>query len=176
SFFSKKDISNSHNHLTITKDKIWVKGPISKERIFKFDHENIEVIPIHSLTDVQYNIYKDEFNGYIYDNPHLKAELRLEKQDYLARLASCGFLFEVLISGEYAGVLAVDKGFEYSCYGLKIAEEFLLKKYRGIGYAKIIQSKLIDQLAILGWTDSYLYGTISSKNIPSLKTARANLR
>jgi len=161
--------------LSITRDKIWVKGLIAEDRPARFNNGRVELLPM-TISDEQYNIYSKELDTFLLGHEYLRGELNLEDRKYLDQLAFSRFLFEVRIDGHYAGFMAVDEGFEYSCFGVAVIEEFLFTGYRGKGYGKVIQSMLIDNLINLGWAGSYLYGSIAPANVASLKTAAANWR
>ena len=57
-----------------------------------------------------------------------------------------------------------------------LMEEFLFKAYRGKGFGKMIQGKILVRLSTTGHVGEYLFGSIAVDNMVSLKTAAANGR
>ena len=174
-FTTHKNVLHSRE-LSLLPDKILVKGVISADRVAKFDNADVELLLMNVISDEQYRIYEQELELFLKGHPALRGMLNLEKRGYLDLLGAAGFLFEIKVKGIYAGMMAVDEGFEYSCYGLSIIEEFLFEEHHGKSYGKVIQSKLIDHLMTTGWAGTYLFGSIAAVNLPSLRTAAANLR
>ena len=174
-FTSHKNLLHAGG-LSLAKDKVLVKGVISADRTARFDNKDVELLPMAIISDEHYVKYGQELELFLKGHPSLRGMLNLEKRGYLDLLGSAGFLFEIRIKGSYAGMMAIDEGFEYSCYGLSIIEEFLFEEHHGKGYGKVIQSKLIEHLMATGWAGTYLFGSIAAINLPSLRTAAANSR
>src|SRR5690606_346984 len=84
-----------------------------------------------------------------------------------------GLLFKILINGIFAGIIAGSHREYHGLAGVSIMEEILFNPFRSKGHGVHIQRAFTKR--IQGFS-RLLWGTISSKNEPSLKTALKNGR
>ena len=74
-----------------------------------------------------------------------------------------------MIEKAWAGVIAAERRSEVFLSGYCVIEEILGGKYRGKGFAPAVQRMMIENLELQG--DEMIFGHISLKNSPSLRTA-----
>lgn len=120
-----------------------------------------------------YEKYKDEYELFHQMHPALAREVKREDKIDLQDALRKNLLFTIYIDGTFAGLIA---GYESDYNGIKgvcILEELLFHSYRGKGYGPQIQNAFANKLR---GKYKILWGTISAKNAPSLKTALSNRR
>lgn len=120
-----------------------------------------------------YEEYIEEYQIFHSRSPDLSREVKAESFEDLKESLSNGLLFKISICGKFAGLIAGSDRDYYGLKGVSILEEFLFDSYRGKGHGVHIQKAFTTEMK-----DRYaiLWGTISDKNQPSLKTALKNGR
>lgn len=90
------------------------------------------------------------------------------RQSFVERFSQDG-LYNVYISDQWAGLIAVTREDWLFMHGYIIEEEILDKRFRSKGFAPALQRKLIERLMFRN--DEMIYGNPNSRNLPSLRTA-----
>ncbi len=131
----------------------------------------VELVPLKEI-----NFYEDYVSEYgkLYDKaPHLKNEVKVESLESLNNAGKEDLLFEILVNGQRAGVIA---GYTEDYFGKKevcILEEILFEAYRGKGFGVYLQkafaNKMLNRFELM-------LGHISHLNPSSLKIALKNGR
>lgn len=131
-------------------------------------------VEIKVLNDMNfYDDYVREYDMLYKNSPQLKSEVKIESLESLLEAASENLLFEVIINGKRAGVIA---GYVENYFGLNqvcILEELLFEKYRGKGFGVYLQKAFAQKMH---GCFEILWGHISQLNPSSLKTALKNGR
>jgi RimJ/RimL family protein N-acetyltransferase len=120
-----------------------------------------------------YDHYLKEYKIFHKSSPSLKLEVRPESYDDLHEALQDGLLFKIMIDGNFAGVIAGTRRDYHGVSGVSILEEILFDDFRGKGHGKHLQRSFTERIK-----NNYkvLWGTISQKNEPSLRTALKNGR
>ena len=134
----------------------------------------IDVIELIALKEMKfYEEYVSEYEKLYDKSPHLKSEVKVESLESLNNVAKEDLLFEIVINGERAGVIA---GYIEDYFGKKeicILEEILFEAYRRKGFGVYLQKefavKMLNRFELM-------WGHISDLNPSSLKTALKNGR
>jgi hypothetical protein len=164
--------ASNYDHLLrfpgTTLDRIFVGAPLSVilERR-PGDTPNLELIP--QLDEGLYGEYKSEYEKFLSQNPEAGEWLRVESYDTLRGCLSEGGLFEIIVGGKRAGLIAARQQCIKGIDGWEVTEEFLFEAFRGQKLAPHIQRLFLERLP--GSTDRIVFGTIGSENKASLKTA-----
>jgi GNAT superfamily N-acetyltransferase len=95
---------------------------------------------------------------------------RLETREDLRVLADGGTLFDVLVGGVWAGLVAAEPGVRGGVRGFTVVELILDDSYRGKGYGRHLSSSLATALAA-GDEDLCLLGTIHYGNVAAYRAA-----
>lgn len=79
--------------------------------------QNYELVTLQQATDTSsYRAYQSAFEELLLSSPQHHEYTRLESEEDLAELAQAGTLFDILVDGSWAGIVAVDRqneeGFE----------------------------------------------------------------
>lgn len=134
-------------------------------------HDQAELIPLKKINF--YDEYVNEYERLYSKAPHLKNEVRVESLESLNNAGDENLLFEIVINGKRAGVIA---GFTEDYFGQKeicILEELLFESYRKKGFGVYLQKafavKMLNRFELM-------WGQISDLNPSSLKTALKNGR
>lgn len=131
-------------------------------------------VEINALNDMNfYDEYVSEYENFFKNVPQLKSEVKIESLESFIEAASENLLFEVIINGKQAGVIA---GYVENYFGFNqvcILEELLFENFRGMGYGVYLQKAFAQKM--LGRFE-ILWGHISQLNPSSLKTALKNGR
>ena len=96
---------------------------------------------------------------------------RVEDRQDLQALADQGFLFDVLVDGDWAGILAAEPDARRGVRGATVVELILDHAVRGRGYGRHL-STLLARAIPLG-DDECLLGTIHVDNVTSYRSALA---
>lgn len=133
-----------------------------------------DIVELVALKEM--NFYEEYVSEYekLYDkSPYLKNEVKVESLESLNNAAKEDLLYEILINGERAGVIA---GYAEDYFGKKeicILEEILFEAYRRKGFGVYLQKafagKMLKRFELM-------WGHISDLNPSSLKTALKNGR
>lgn len=94
---------------------------------------------------------------------------RAESMQDLAALAKAGTLFDVLVDGWWAGVLAADPGVAHGLRGATVIELLLDPAVRGRGYGPHLSTLLARHLPLPD--DQILFGTVHIDNTPAYRSA-----
>lgn len=101
--------------------------------------------------------------------PELAQWANPEDAESLAECAGEGLLFEVLVDGEAAGVVAALRYDAHGMEGFSVQELCLDAAHRGRGLASAVAQRLVDELPAR--PHDVLWGTIHPGNQPSLRNA-----
>jgi L-amino acid N-acyltransferase YncA len=101
--------------------------------------------------------------------PELAMWANPEDAESLAECAQEGLLFEVLVDGEPAGVVASVRYDAHAMSGFSVQELCLDGAHRGRHVAAAAVQRLVDELPARD--DDVLWGTIHPENVPSLRNA-----
>jgi L-amino acid N-acyltransferase YncA len=101
--------------------------------------------------------------------PDLAMWANPEDAESLAECAEEGLLFEVLVDGEPAGVVASMRYDGHGMVGFSVQELCLDGTHRGRHIAAAALQRLVDELP--AGDDDVLWGTIHPENLPSLRNA-----
>ena len=133
--------------------------------------DHVELMPLKEMSF--YEDYVSEYEILYSKSPHLKNEVKIESLESLNDAGKENLLFEILINGQRAGVIA---GYTENYFGKKeicILEEVLFETYRGKGFGVYLQKafavKMLNRFELM-------WGHISDLNPSSLKTALKNGR
>jgi L-amino acid N-acyltransferase YncA len=102
-------------------------------------------------------------------NPDLKMWARAEDAESLAACADEGLLFEVLLDGVAAGVVAAVRDDAHGMSGFSVEELCLDSDSRGRRLAAGVLQRLVDELP--AEDGDVLWGTIHPDNAPSLRNS-----
>lgn len=136
--------------------------------------ERIETVEIVELNNAEfYNDYLNEYKIFHEKNANLKDEVKPESLEDFKEAISNQLLYKIIIDDKHAGIIA---GSAFDYYGIKgvcILEEILYDSFKGNGHGVYLQKEFAKKLR---GRYQLLWGTISSLNQPSLKTAFRNGR
>jgi hypothetical protein len=104
-------------------------------------------------------------------NPDLLMWARAEDAESLAACADEGLLFEVLVDGEPAGVVAAVRDDAHGMSGFSVEELCLDADRRGRRLSPGVLQRLVDELPAAD--GDVLWGTIHPDNAPSLRNSRS---
>jgi hypothetical protein len=99
---------------------------------------------------------------------------RCESREDLQELAEMGFLFDVLVEGGWAGLLAARPVAVGGMRGAVVIELILDHSHRGKGYGPALSTLLARALPLAG--DQALCGTVHYENKPAYRAALASGR
>lgn len=116
-----------------------------------------------------YESYCEIFDEFFADHPQWIGRLQVESRDLLQECADRGGLRQVLINGEFAGLIASKPDRYRGVPGWLMIDEILSKPFRGHGYAPTMQRKFLGQLD--SEVCDLVIGTIDDANHPSYRTA-----
>ena len=152
-------------------DLRWVVGHVAHLRSRPLPPSPASIIALRAPSDLAFypryeSAHAEASRGF---TPLMRASVRLESRETLAKCRDEGALFEILIDGEWAGIIAATRKNGLGLPGFEVAEEILTARFRGRGLAKAVQRQFITQLPAKD--DDFLCGTILAENRPSLRTA-----
>lgn len=133
--------------------------------------EKIELIELSHLDF--YDSYKKEYDLFHQRSPSLLHVVKAECLEDFEEALSNQLLYRININDTFAGIIAGVPRDYYGFKGVCILEEILFDKFIGKGFGAYVQKAFIKKLQ-----NRYkvVWGTISSSNISSLKTALKNGR
>jgi hypothetical protein len=132
---------------------------------------NIELLELTSMEF--FNEYLKEYELFHQRNPTLRYIVKPESVEDFQESILDKLLYKIIINGTSAGLIAGLARDFYGIKGVNILEEILFDSFVGKGFGVYIQRAFTLKLKN---RYSILWGTISSLNIPSLKTALKNGR
>ena len=121
-----------------------------------------------------YQSYREIYEEFFTDYPRWYGRMEIESRESLDECDQCGGLSQVLVDGEFAGLIAAKPVCYRGVPGWLMIDEVLAKPYRGRGIAPTMQRKFIEQLD--QGRGNLVMGTIDNNNEPSLRTAMRNGR
>lgn len=133
--------------------------------------KNYDAVCLERYTDTdfypRYQVVHDKFRE---SSPTLADEILPSSLEDFRNCIANGYVYEVGVKGQWAGVIAVWRHSEYGMYGYCIQEEILASDFRGQGFGAAMLRHLIEHIE--GDDHTLLFGHIHPKNVASLTTAR----
>ncbi len=119
--------------------------------------------------------FRDRYAA-IYDDLHALEPAHAEyaspeDEGSLASYFKDGLLWNVLVDGAWAGVVAAFRDASEGVRGFTVAEIVLGRAFRGRGFGPAVQRRLAETLAPLAALDDALLGTIHAHNSSAIRTA-----
>jgi hypothetical protein len=152
-------------------DMYVVAGPVRelrrRPRATSYDGVVLRRGDTSALAERVATIYADLTAG----QPELALWATPEDAESLAECADEGLLFEVLVDGTPAGVVASVRDDDHGMRGFSMQEICLDPVHRGRRLAPAVVKRLLDELPASD--GDVLWGTIHPDNLPSLRNARA---
>jgi len=102
---------------------------------------------------------------------YLRGEVSAESRERLAECLEQGLLWEVFVDGAWAGLIAARHDLVAGVRGLQMVEIVLAKGARGQRLGPAVHQRLARYVAEAD-PAAVILGTISAKNVPSLRTAK----
>ena len=134
-------------------------------------------LSVQIATDLSfYPRYQRIHDQQVAAEPEHATHARLETREDLAELVEQGLVFDVLVEGRWAGVLATWRAVRRSVRGFEVVELLLDPQVRGRGYGKHLSSALAASVLARGdrsSADQYLLGTIHVDNVRAYRSALA---
>lgn len=133
-------------------------------------------VPPHLTTSPRgdtdfYDRYQAAHETQVRSDPAHARRARLEEEDDLQELADRGLLHDVLVDGDWAGIVAAEPGCRRGIKGATVVELLLVPEYRGRGLGKHLSPLLAKALPMPD--DECLMGTIHADNAPAYRAAIA---
>jgi len=116
-----------------------------------------------------YSRYQQIHAEHIAEDPAHARHTRVEEQAELAKLASRGFVYDVLVDGNWAGLLAAERDARRGVRGATVVELLLDHRFRGRGYGRHLSTVLAMALPLPD--DECLMGTIHADNTAAYRAA-----
>ena len=104
------------------------------------------------------------------ERPHLEAKVRIESEESLSECDAAGFLCEIMVDGNWAGIVAARPGLIAGVRSIFMTEIVLDAAARGHELGPAVHQRLAANVAAID-ERSILTGIIAAANVPSLKTA-----
>jgi L-amino acid N-acyltransferase YncA len=117
-----------------------------------------------------YPRYVDSYQQMYAERPHLKAKVRIESEESLSECDAAGFLYEIMVDGNWAGIVAARPELIAGVRSMFMTEIVLNAAARGQGLGPAVHQRLAANVAAID-DRSILTGIIAAANVPSLKTA-----
>ena len=116
-----------------------------------------------------YDRYQQIHDAHVGRSPEHARHSRVESPEDLMALAEEGLLFDVLVAGTWAGIVAAEPDARRGIRGATVVELILDDPYRGSGYGRHLSPLLARALPMPD--DQFLMGTIHARNLPSYRSA-----
>jgi len=116
-----------------------------------------------------YERYQQIHDAHVGRSPEHARHSRVESPEDLGALAEQGLLFDVLVAGTWAGIVAAEPDARRGIRGATVVELLLDDPYRGSGYGRHLSALLATVLPMPD--DQFLMGTIHAHNLPSYRSA-----
>ena len=117
-----------------------------------------------------YPRYEVAYERMLDARPHLKGEVRVESRESLAECLGQGLLCEAFVDGAWSGLIAARRDSIAGVRGLQVAEIVLVESARGQGLGPAVHQRFA-RLVAEADPAAIVMGTISARNLPSLRTA-----
>lgn len=117
-----------------------------------------------------YARYAAAYDAFHRQRPELREIVIKETVETLESFIVTGVVAEILVDGEWAGIVAARRFAQHGLVGFKMVEEILDARFQGKGLAAPMQRRFFDLLDDPDYP--LVFGTIKSNNEPSQKTAR----
>lgn len=154
-------------------DRYTIVGPVEDLIEHKLPDRTEKVELVELKTTEFYDEYLNEYKIFHEKNPNLKDEVKPESlEDFKDSIAN-QLLYKIIIENKHAGIIAGSAFDYYGIQGVCILEEILYDSFKGKGLGAYLQKEFAKKLQ---GRYQLLWGTISSLNPPSLKTAFRNGR
>lgn len=126
-------------------------------------------------TDLEhYGRYVAIHEAHVARDPRHARRSRVESEEDLQALADRGLLFDVLVDGSWAGVLAGEPEARWGARGATVVELLLDHPFRGRGLGAHLSALLAGALPLPD--EQFLFGTIHADNVPAYRSAVASGR
>ncbi len=133
--------------------------------------DNADRVVLRRSTSLEfYPRYQAMYEAIYGERPQLRGEVRTEPQDNLAICLNEGFLFEIVVDGRWAGIVAAKWRTLVAIHGVFMVEIVLSPEARGQNLAPTVH-RLFAAKIVEMFPAAVITGTISSKNQWSLKAA-----
>lgn len=113
--------------------------------------------------------YRSIHEAQVAAEPDHARHARCEDEDDLAELAATGLLHDVLLDGEWAGIVAAEPDDRRGVRGATVVELLLAAEHRGRGIGKHLSTLLAKAVSLDD--DACLMGTIHSDNVRAYRSA-----
>jgi hypothetical protein len=121
-----------------------------------------------------YDRYVAIHEAHVARDPRHARRSRVESEEDLRALATRGLLFDVLVEGRWAGVLAGEPEARWGARGATVVELLLDHPFRGRGLGAHLSALLAGALPLPA--EQFLFGTIHADNLPAYRAALASGR
>ena len=121
-----------------------------------------------------YERYAQIHRDHVAHDPAHGLHTRIESREDLSELLHAGTLFEVLLNGRWAGLVAAEPRVQRGLRGAVVIELLLDLSVRGRGYGKHLSALLAQHVEAPD--DQFLLGTIHVDNIAAYRSALASGR
>ncbi len=129
-------------------------------------------VSTRSRTDTNfYGAYRAIHQAHVEADPSHARHTRCEDEEDLRALAGMGLLHDVLVDGDWAGIVAAEPDSRRGVRGATVVELLLRPEHRGRGLGKHLSTLLAKAIPIAD--DEFLIGTIHADNVPSYRSALA---
>ena len=119
-----------------------------------------------------YGDYAAIYEELLAEHPELQEVVRLESEADMQAYLDEGYVFEVFVDDQPAGVTAVLEDKQDGLSGLCVMEIVLAKAFRAQGFGSAVQRRLAAALvAAEAAQDVLLFGTIGENNLPARRAA-----
>lgn len=130
-----------------------------------------------NLVDVEcdsyYEWYESQYSQFLKTQSELSKWVKPNSLETLEDSRKEGLLKYIKIEDELVGLIAAEKSSLLGHSGFYFNEIFMCEKWQGKGLAKSAQRKFVTEICS---DDEFVWGTIYSENLPSYRTALANIR
>jgi RimJ/RimL family protein N-acetyltransferase len=129
----------------------------------------VELRPSASLD--LYPRYEAAYAEMLDERPHLHGVIHAESREDLAACMEQGLLLDTFVDGAWAGLVAARHGTIAGVHGLEMVDIVLTRDARGQGLGPAVHQRFARSVAEAE-PAAIVMGTISPKNLPSLRAAR----
>jgi len=123
--------------------------------------------------DSFYEWYERGYKDFHQEHPELEKKVSTNSKESFENQIKDGLVKSVYIAGERIGLISGERSPYFGQEGIYFHEIFIDQKFKGKGYAKVIQKMFVNQFAK---PTDIIWGTIDYNNHASFKTAKSNGR